>query len=194
MEMTDTLLDVGERRLLAGMIGKSLDSFACDDSVFAPTTFKSAWIKVDGKPYEIRNELQSLPYFGVAEDIGVMSVRVCEPGDAKSHLVGQKLAVRKLGRLIDDVLLYEDTHTLARGGVDVSSYSFTAAIVFQLEGTEIVFEKGIPFEEDIDVYRGPGAHAKIYTPQEMLEEPETGEYVYRAEREVVSLKEWAVER
>lgn len=102
-------------------------------------------IKVDGEPYEIRNELQSLPYFGVAEDIGVMSVRACEPGDVKSHLVGQKLAVSKLGRLIDDVLLYEDTHALARGGVDVGSYSFTAAIVFQLEGTEIVFEKGIPF-------------------------------------------------
>lgn len=194
MEITDTLLADDERRLLAGMIGKTFDSFTCDDSIFAPTVFKSAWVKVDGKPYEIRNELQSLPYFGVIEDIGVVSVRACEPCDVKSHLVGQKLAVNKVGRAIKDILLFEDTHTCVKTGVEFAGYAFTAAIVFMLDGTEVVFEKGIPFEEDMDVYRGPGASVKVHAPEEMMEESESPEYSYRVERDVVSLREWAAKQ
>lgn len=188
METTDTLLKHEEKELLADMIGKQLDSYACDDSVFVPTSFKSVWVTVDGQTYEVNNSFQSLSYFGGTEDIGVIGVHACAASDVRSHLVGQKLAVNKVGRRIEDVLLYEDTHACTREGTELASYAFTAAIVFVLGGTEIVFEKGIPFEEDIDVYRGHGARTKVYAPEEMLEESESPEYSYRASRVIVDLR------
>lgn len=194
MQTTDTRLTTAEKLILAGMIGKKLDCFSHDRYLSKSVTYQSAWICVEGHDYEIRNEEQQLVYLGDMDSVAVIGIREVEPTDVHSGIVGRKLDTEQVGKVIDDVLVYEDVHTCATDGVDTDEYTFTAAIVFVLQATELVFMKHIYFSEDISIFRGPGARKNVYVPEVMLEESAPPRYVHRASREVVSLREWSKSR
>lgn len=190
MEMTDTRLSADEKEMLSLMVGESLDSYSVDEPLVNQVTFMSAWLQVAGSTYEVRNSVEPLAFFGALEDVAVLSVRKSVSDEVHSRLPGHSLINRFIGRTIQDILVYEDTQSCAKNGTDIYAYSFTAAIAFILDGSELVFEKPVWFSEDIKVLRGPGSSGKIYMPETMLEESETSECTYRAGREVLHLKEW----
>lgn len=191
MNITDTRLSEAEKALLAGMVGKEFEKIRCDEHPSGHSVYKGAGIYVGGKAYEIRNALESLDYFGDSEEVAVIGVREIEPGTSTSHLAGVKQVDEAVRRTVEDVVVYEDTQTLAENGTDTGQYLFTEAIVFVLAGTMVVFGKHAWFSEEITVARGPQADASVPAADELLEESEDPRFGYRAERKVISLHEWA---
>lgn len=191
METTNTLLGDDEKSLLSNMVGKTLNSLTCDAFDVKPVSHMSVWIRVADDVFEIRNELEEIHYLGEEEELGVISIRRSDASQVHSHLVGHKLQTIELNRPIVDIVLYEDTHVCSENGNDAYKYSFTSAIIFVLEGTELAVEKDIPYDENMTIYRGPGARKNVYAPEEMLAESDSPKYAHRAVRAIVSLKEWA---
>ena len=194
---TDARIAKEGKALLASTIGKTLDS--CQYGTFLRTDAAYGIVSLEiGKSlYRIANTLEYLDFWGEKEEVSVVSVHEGRPVDMddKPVLIGWSAAPNHhketFGRKIRDVLVYEDELIEFEDGKSLHSIVSTRAIVFDLEGTQLVLRMGDCFDETIFVERGPGAARKI---------PEVMAYVYederdheRAERTVTSLREWVAD-
>lgn len=188
MAFTDTRLSESEKSLLAGMVGRTLEELVHDEYIVNSTTYMSAWLVVDGNVYDVHCEVEPLDYFGDVDDVAVVSVREARRGDVRSHLVGHRLATDRIARTITDVKLVEDTQEMVEGSEVEHTFSFTAAIIFELDGTKLMLEFGPWFSEDIGIKRGPHVDRKLPAAIEAI--PEEDRKWYRVSRETVSLLNW----
>lgn len=175
--------------MFAGMIGKSLDELIHDNHVINPSSYMSVWIVVDGAVYELHREIEIVERFGGKDDVAVTSLQQSERENIRTHIAGRKLVTEKIGRLIEDIKVVEDTQVMARDTGEGGTFIFTAAIVFEFDGTELVLEPDTWFSEDIFIERGPGASRKLPEAVEDIAKPARKYTV--ATREVVSLRECA---
>ena len=189
---TDARMTEEDKALLAGMVGKTLGLCQYDVPFRIGTAHNIIGLEVDGLSYCIANILEPRDLWGEKEEVPVISVH-----RGGLDEVGRKLGCadpigplkrheETFGRRIRDVLVYEDELFEFQNGVDLHSIIHTRAILFKLEGTQLVIRMGDCFDEAIFVMRGPDAARKI---------PEAAAYVYederdheRAERSIVSLK------
>lgn len=188
MATTDTRLTDNAKSILASMIGKTLEAFAHDEYVVNPSTYMSAWLVVDGSVFEIHRETEVLDHFGAKEDVAVTNVRPASHDDMAARIPGRKLVREDVGRVIEDVKVIEDCQRLAKSDSVSGTYIFTAAIVFELAGTELVLESDTWFSEDIYVSRGPGASKRI--PSAIDDIPKGDRKYTEVSREVASMREW----
>ena len=192
---TDARISEEGKSLLAAMVGKTLDSCQYDVPFRVGTAYNLVCLEVEGTCYCIANTLEYLGLWGEKEEVSVVSVHLGGLED-----VGGKLGIAEwsapvkrheeaFGRMIRDVLVYEDELIEFRDGVDLHSIVYTRAIVFDLEGTQLVIGMGDFFDEALFIARGPGAEHGIPEAMAYVYEDERGRE--RAERTVTSLKEWA---
>lgn len=116
-----------------------------------------------GKTFALLNETQELDYFGDIDDISVLSIREVDASDIHSHIVNGKLVETPTAQVIEDIVIINDTETMAQSGEVRFKYSFTAAIIFVLPDQYVVFDRDTWFSEDILIYRRPDAINKIKT-------------------------------
>lgn len=188
MATTDARLTNDAKSLLAGMIGKTLEVFAHDEYVVNPSTYMSAWLIVDGGVFEVHREIEVLDHFGAMEDVAVTSVRPASLDEMKSRIPGRKLVNENIGRIIEDVKVVEDRQRLVKNDGVSGAHIFTAAIVFELSGTELVLEPDTWFSEDIFIDRGPGASKRL--PDAIDDVPKGDRRYAEVSREVTRLREW----
>lgn len=148
----------------------------------------SAWLAIDGSVCDVHCEVEPLDYFGEADDVAVVSVRAAQREDVRSHLVGHRIVADRIARKIIDVKLVEDTQEMIGAGGIEHSFAFTSAIIFELDGTKLMFEFGPWFSEDICIKRGPYVDKKIPAAIEAI--PEEDREWYCVRREIVSLRSW----
>lgn len=191
MTRTDIRLAENEKLLLAGMIGKTLDEFIHDECTVNHTTYMSAWLIVEDDVYEVHCEVEARDYFGDVEDVAVANVLPSQPENIHPRLVGHPLSSDRIARTIQDVKIVEDAQEMIENDRVVHTFSFTAAIIFELEGTKLMLEFGPWFSEDIGIRRGPQADRKL--PAAIDSIPKEARKWYRVNRETVSMREW-VER
>lgn len=189
MAVTDARLTDAEKSILAGMIGKTLDEFIHDEYMANPSTYMSAWLVVDGDVCEIHRETMPLDHFGEKDDVAVTGIRAAKRDDIRSNVVGHKLATERIGRLIEDVRIVEDCQVLNKSDAVAGTHIFTSAIVFALEGTELVIEPDTWFSEEMFVDRGPGASKRL--PDAIEDVPKGDRRYATVTREEVSLSEWS---
>lgn len=188
MAATDTRLSSEEKALLASMIGKSLDELVHDNYVINPSSYMSVWVVVDGAVYELHRETEVIDRFGSKDDVAVTRLRRSERESMRTHIVGRKLVTEKIGRLIEDIKVVEDTQIMTKDMDAGGTFIFTSAVIFELEGTEIVLEPDTWFSEDIFIERGPGASKRLPDAIEDIAKPARKYTV--ATRRVISLREW----
>lgn len=187
MKTTDARLADGERRILAGFVGKTLEKYRCSE---LGTTRHVAWgvveLSVEGHACSLVHKETQVDYFGEFEDIATTSVREVEAEEFACELSNVRMVDHVVGQKIQDIRIYEDSKFKSKDGVDIFRFATTVAIVLQLERSQVVFS-GSPITEAIDIYRGPGAEKKI-RPVE-ADECELG-FCFRTERAVIDLKGW----
>lgn len=177
-----------EKALLASMIGKSLDELVHDNYVINPSSYMSVWVVVDGAVYELHRETEVIDRFGSKDDVAVTRLRQSRRESMRTHIVGRKLVTEKIGRLIEDIKVVEDTQIMTKDMDAGGTFIFTSAVIFELEGTEIVLEPDTWFSEDIFIERGPGASKRLPDAIEDIAKPARKYMV--ATRRVISLREW----
>lgn len=188
MTITDIRLAKNEKSLLASMIGKTLDELAHDKYIAKHATYMSAWLVVEGDVYEIHCEVEACDYFGDVDDVAVVSVRSSQKENVCSRLVGHALSTEKIARTIQDIKVVEDTQEMLEGDEAVHELSFTAAIIFELDKTKLMFEFGPWFSEDIGIKRGPRADRML--PAAIENVPQEAREWYRVNRKTISMREW----
>lgn len=196
MATTDIRIPEGDRALLASMIGKTFDRFYYDEffggSAKSCNTCEYSWIVVDAEPYDLHCELEPLCYYGSLEDVATVHVRDGAPQGIRSGLVNTRLIAVEIGRTIEDVRVFDDTESLAAGGVAEPVLARTSAIVFDLEGTEVAFTFMPWLSEDTHIEYGPRAAKGV---PDAIEDVARGDRDHiTASRTVTSLKEWAKTR
>ena len=186
MKITDNRLAPEDKALLAGLVGSELESFRCDEFMAArPCATGVVAVRAGGRTFALRADLVVGEPYGEPDDVAQLSFREEEPGSIRPVAIGARQVVHEVGRRISGVMLYEDTIERLAGGEVVSRYVSTPAVVFRLEGTELVFENQGWLDETIDIHRGPGASREVRAPEDPIEDDDPEEF--RASREVVSL-------
>ena len=188
MAFTDVRLSEREKSFLAGMIDKSLDELVHDEHIVNPTTYMSAWLVIQGDVLDVHCEVEPREYFSEVDDVAVSSIREADRYGIRSHLVGHAQTTDRIARPIRDIKVVEDTQEMLEDDKVEHTFSFTAAIIFELEGTKLMFEFGPWFSEDIGIVRGPQAEKKL--PAAIEDIPEENRQWYRVSRDIVSLREW----
>ena len=166
MNITDTLMSAEEINLLADMVGKTFESYSCDEFVFSPAVYQIVGLHVGGRAFVLLNEMQENDYFGEGDDVPVINAKEAAPDEIRSHVVGGMLVDTPIDQVIEDIIVFEDTEYMSKDGEDPYRYNFTAAIVFVLFDRQVVFERDCWFSEDFLIYRGPDALQKIKTANE----------------------------
>ena len=194
MIVTDTRFTEEEKALLASLIGKQFEKYRIDEYVAGTceSSFGVVGLFVGGRVFAFTAEQESRDFFGAKEDIAVVSFSETDEDGIKPHLVDKKQVDWNVGGVIEDIVLYEDRQILSEGGADVFEYRWTGAIVFKMPRTEIVVEPDGWIMESFAVRRGLGSSRSIH-PADYDIDNEEREHT-RAERQVVSLREWSESR
>lgn len=188
MAATDTRLADGEKALLASMVDKKLEFLIHDEYLINPSSYMSIWLVVDGEVFEVHREIEALNHFGSIDDVAVTSVRPAKRSDVRSRIAGRKLVSDKVERVVLDVKIVEDCQQMNKSEQVAGTYHFTSAIIFELEGTELVLEPDTWFSEDLFISRGPDASKKL---PNAIEDVSEGDRVYtEVTRKITSMRGW----
>lgn len=187
MGMTDTRLTYDEKSLLAHMVGKTLDELVHDKYIGPHTSYMSVWIVVDGDVFDVHCEVEPRSHFGEVDDVAVVSVRPSGREAMQSHLAGHPLSTERISRIICDIKVVEDTQEMLNGDEVEHAFAFTSAIIFELDGSEVMLAFGPWFSEDIGIERGPHASSKL--PAAIDDISEEDRQWYRVNRQASSIRE-----
>lgn len=185
MKTVDIRLSKSQRTLLKELIGKEFKKYRCDEFHFRPAVYQIIGLFVGDNQYALENKIKPINYYGSEEDVAVLSFDRVDEHEISSHVVGGEQVDTPINQKIKNIRLVEDTHIMSLGEEDVYGFSYTKAIIFDLEERQIVLEKDIWFSEDILIYRGLNVENKIAAVEAELEESDV--YQVRAERRFESL-------
>lgn len=194
MVVTDTWFEDGEKALLAGLVGKRFEKYRIDEFVSgtSESSFGVIGLFVDGGVFALTAEQEPHDFFGAREDIAAVSFEEADERGIGPRLVGVRQVDCPVDRTIEDVLVYEDRQIMRENDEDAFEYRWVGAIVFKLPNTEVVFEPDGWIMESFSVLRGPGSSRSVRPADEDIDEEERGHI--RAERQVLSMREWAERR
>ena len=188
MATTDVRLTDDEKAILASMVDKKLELLIHDEYVVNPSAYMSVWLVVDDAVFEVHREAEALDHFGSMDDVAVTSVRPADKDDVRSRIAGRRLVSDKVERTILDVKVVEDCQQMSKSEKVAGTYLFTSAIIFELEGTELVLEPDTWFSEDIFILRGPGVSKKLPNAIEDISEGDRAHT--EATRKITSMRSW----
>lgn len=192
MKTVDIRLKTEEKELLASLIGRTMDSFICDEVDVAPYALEMVAFYVEGQPYMIENLWEVVDHFSEMEDVAVVSAKKVQPEEIYPRTEDLALVTTPIEQKITDIKIYEDRQYMTEDGIDLYENIFTKAILFELEHTQIKVMQTIWFSEFMEVERGAHAGERIVSADhEYADDPEIDENgrTWRAERTIVSLKE-----
>lgn len=192
MKTTDNRLAAKDKTTLASLIGSELVSFRCDKlQAVRPCATAIITLNASDKTFALRADIVVGEPFGEPDDVAKLSFREATPETIQPVAIGTPQAEYKVNRLINDILVYEDTLEKYANGNVISRYISTPDIVFKLGGTELIFENQGWLDETIDIYRGPGASREIRPAESLVEDEDPNEF--RISREIISLgNRWTV--
>ncbi len=192
MIVTDTRFTDEEKALLASLIGRQFEKYRIDEYVAGTceSSFGIVGLFVGGRIFAFTAEQESREFFGAKEDIAVVSFSETDEDGIKPHLVDKRQVDWSVGDVIEDIEIYEDRQVLSEDGADIFEYRWIGGIVFKMPRTEIVVEPDGWIMESFSVRRGPGSSRSIHPADFDIDEEER-EHT-RAERQIVSLREWSL--
>lgn len=188
MKVTDNRLAPKDKSLLTELVNSELEWFQCDEFISSRSCATGVVVlQADGRTFALRADIIAGEPFGEPDDIARLSFREEEIGSIQPMSIGVRQAKHPVGRKIKDVIIYEDTLERLADNEITSRYISTPAILFKLEGTELVFENQGWLDETIDIHRGPGASREIRSAERLIENDDPKEF--RVSREIISLGE-----
>lgn len=186
MKITDNSLSAANKKLLSSFVGCELEAFISDKiSSERPMSFGIVGLRIAGRAYALRADIVPGEPFGEPDDVTQLSLCEEEPGAIRPVGIGTQQIEYSVGRYIKDIAIYEDALERLVGDEIVSRYISTPAIVFELDGTELVFENQGWLDEVIDIHRGPGSKRKVRPAEDIIEDENPEEF--RVSRKVITL-------
>ena len=174
--------------LIHKWIGKEFIKYKCDDFNFTNSVTQIVGLYIGDEIYSLTNIQEAVDYFGFVEDMSVSKITKVEDSAIKSAFKNVEMISTPVGEEITSVKIVNEQQTMAINGEPAYEVWLTRAIIFEVGGREISFEKDtVPFSEEITIRKGYKLIDKISDNDDFLEEWDE-EYSPAYKREVVIVK------
>lgn len=174
--------------MIRSWIGKKFDKYKCDAFEFTNSVTQIVGLYIGGEVYALTNVQEAVDYFGTTDDMAVAKVSVSEDTMIKSAFKDVEMISMPVSEEITSVKIVNEQQTMAIDGEPAYEVWLTRAIIFEVGGREISFEKDtVPFSEEITIQRGYDLIDKISDNDDFLEGWDE-EYSPAYKREVVIVK------
>lgn len=174
--------------LIQSWIGKRFNKYKCDAFDFTNSVTQIVGLHIGNEVYALTNVQESVDYFGAAEDMAVAKLSAAEDAMIKSAFKDVEMISTPVGEEITSIKIVNEQQTMAINGEPSYEVWLTRAIIFEVGGREISFEKDtVPFSEEITIQRGYDLIDKISDNDDFLEEWDE-EYSPEYKREVIEIK------
>ena len=191
MIVADTKINTEGKVLLASLIGKTFEKYRCDAPRLEGKVFSIGYIGIviDGSEYAFSNERAMHNLFGDEDEIPEIHFIKAKLHQTNPFLAtGKNLIDTLVDKVILDIRVYEDTQIMQIDGQDAYEYSYTPAVVFQFEKSQLVVEGDGWIMETMHIHKGLKAEEKIQAAIDDIEE-EDRDHI-RVKRTITSLKDY----
>jgi len=174
--------------LIQSWIGKKFNKYKCDAFEFTNSVTQIVGLYIGDEVYAFTNTQETVDYFGVTEDMAVVKLSVSDDVMIRSAFKDVEMISTPVDEEIISVKIVNEQQTVAIKGKLAYEVWITRAIIFDVGGREISFEKDtVPFSEEIIIQRGYDLIDKISDNDDFLEAWDD-EYSPEYKREVVVVK------
>lgn len=169
-------------------IGKTFVKYKCDAFNYTNSVTQIVGLYIGDDVFALTNIQEVVDYFGFVEDMSVSRITKVEESAIKSAFKNVEMISTPVGGQIDSITIVNEQQKMAINGKSAYEVWLTRAIIFDVAGHEILFEKDIvPFSEEITIQRGYNLLDKISDNDDFLEEWDD-EYTPEYAREVIEIK------
>ncbi|MBR1848287.1 MAG: hypothetical protein IJ791_03500 [Lachnospiraceae bacterium] len=148
--------------LVQDWIGKKFTKYCCDPFDFTNSVTQIVGLYIDEDIYALTNIQEEVDYFGNKEDIAVLKLAKTENENIKSAFDDVEMIPSPVEGMIASVKVVNELQKMSIDGEAAYEVWLTRAIVFEVDGREISFEKDVvPFSEEIVIQKGYNLIEKI---------------------------------
>ena len=177
-----------DSNLIQSWIGKKFDKYKCDAFELTNSVTQIVGLYIGDEVYALTNVQEAVDYFGATDDMAVAKLSVTADSMVKSAFKDVEMISTPVGEEITSVKMVNEQQTMAINGEPAYEVWLTRAIIFEVGGREISFEKDtVPFSEEIIIQRGYNLIDKISDNDDFLKAWDE-EYSPAYKREVVVVK------
>lgn len=177
-----------DSNLIQSWIGKKFDKYKCDAFEFTNSVTQIVGLYIGDEVYALTNVQEAVDYFGTTDNMAVAKLSVTVDSMIKSAFKVVEMVSTPVGEVITSVKIVNEQQTIAINGELAHEVWLTRAIIIEVGGREISFEKDtVPFSEEITIQRGYDLIDKIFGNDDFLEAWDE-EYSPSYKREVVVVK------
>jgi hypothetical protein len=174
--------------LIQSWIGKKFYKYKCDAFEFTNSVTQIVGLYIGNEVYALTNVQETVDYFGSIDDMAVAKLSASEDVMIKSVFKDVEMISTPVGEEITSVKIVNEQQTMAINGKQAYEVWLTRAIIFEVGGREISFEKDmVPFSEEITIQRGYNLIDRITDNSDFLEVWDE-EYTPGYKREVLVVK------
>ena len=141
--------------LIKNLIGKCFIKYKCDAFKFTNSVTGTVGIYIDDLVYELRNEQESVDYFGVTDDYAVFNMITSTDNNIKSFFFDTEQINTPIKERISKITVINENQKLYKNSIQTYDVWLTRGIIFHLKEREVCFEKDtVPFSEEIIIRKG----------------------------------------
>lgn len=158
-----------DETLMKSWVGKQFVEYKCDPFDFANSVTQIVGLSIGETTYQLSNIQEMVDYYGTSEDIAVYSIKASSKENIKSAFSETEQIVTPVMGTITKVIAVNENQCVEAGGKVYDTW-LTRAIIFVVDGREILFEKDcVPFSEEIIIRRGYNLTEKIASEKDFLD-------------------------
>ena len=173
--------------LIQGWIGKTFNKYKCDAFEFTNSVTQIVGLYIGDEVFALTNIQEPVDYYGTIDDMSVSKLAVSDDKFIKSAFKDVEMISTPVGDVITSVKVVNEQQKMTVKGKPAYEVWLTRAIIFEVGGREISFEKDtVPFSEEIIIRRGYNLIDKISDNDGFLEEWDE-DYLPEYKREVISI-------
>lgn len=188
MKMIDMRFNLGA---IKNLVGKRFIKYKCDAFQFTNSVTGTVGVYIDNLVYELRNEQESVDYFGVTDDYSVFKIINSTDNNIQSFFLDTEQINTPIEEIISKIVIVNENQKLYKNGIQIYDVWVTRGIIFVLEsGREISFQKDIvPFSEEIYINKGYNLIDIIEDNNDFCDDWNEQEgYLGKCSREIIELK------
>lgn len=177
-----------EADMMQEWVGKKFVKYKCDPFNITNSVTQIVGLYIGDEIYSLTNIQKAVDYFGFIEDMSVFKITKVEDSAIKSALKNVEMISTSVSKEITSVKIVNEKQTMVINGELAYEVWLTRAIIFEVGGREISFEKDtVPFSEEIIIQRGHDLIDKISDNDDFLQEWDE-EYFPKYKRDVLVIK------
>ncbi len=185
MRVTDMRFD---QSIIQGWIGKIFKKYKCDAFEFTNSVTQIVGLYIGDGVYALTNIQEPVDYYGETDDMAVSKLCFSEDGKIKSAFADVEMISTPINEVIKSVKLINEQQKISINDELIYEVWLTRAIIFEVGGREISFEKDtVPFSEEITIRRGYNLIEKVSDNDEFLQEWDEG-YLPEYKRETIIIR------